>query len=154
MTPEFQAYAKQVLANAVALGKGCVDSSVRLVTGDTDTHMVMLDVSELMESRLAGEQLLSKSGLITNKNMIPFDKLPPSVSSGIRIGSSLMTTRGAKEDTMYRIGQLIGEALNNPASDEILEGIKKEVFKIATSFQIFSPEWIPAICRDEFIKMS
>lgn len=154
MTPEFQAYAKQVLANAVALGKGCVDSGVRLVTGGTDTHMVMLDVSELMESGLAGEQLLSKLGLITNKNMIPFDKLPPSVSSGIRIGSSLMTTRGAKEDTMYRIGQLIGKALNNPESDEILEGIKKEVFEIATSFPIFSPEWIPAICRDEFIKMS
>lgn len=96
LQPEFKAYANQVCANAKALAQGCKDEGMRLITGGTDTHMVMLDVTPVIESGLEAETLLCSLGIITNKNMIPYDQLPPSTGSGLRIGSPTMTTRGAR----------------------------------------------------------
>ena len=87
MQPEFRTYAHQVVKNAKALAKGCADEGMRLITGGTDTHMVMLDVTPVIANGQLAETLLASVGIITNKNMIPYDTLPPSLGSGLRIGS-------------------------------------------------------------------
>lgn len=153
MTPEFKAYAKQVTKNAKALAKGCEEEGLRLITKGTDTHMVILDVTEYIESGQTAEILLNELGLVTNKNMIPFDKLPPNTASGIRIGSPIMTTRGAKEDELYNIGRLIGKALKNNKNQEVLNEIKEEVRAISKKYPRYSSEWIPEVCREAFIEM-
>mgnify|MGYP000856269253 CR=1 FL=1 len=147
MADEFKKYGKQVLLNAKALAKGCSDEGIRLVTGGTDTHMVLLDVTSLIPTGQEAENVLNSIGIVTNKNMIPFDKLPPSVTSGLRIGSPIMTTRGAKENTMYEIGRLIGKTLKNHKNEAVLDQIRKETRRIADSFPMFSDEWLPKECK-------
>lgn len=153
MQPEFRAYADQVIKNAKALAIGCSDEGLRLVTGSTDTHMVMLDVTKLISSGQEAETLLNKVGLVTNKNPIPYDRLPMSQMSGIRIGSTTMTTRGAKEDTMYNIGRLLGKALKNRDNQQVLDEITREVKKIAEFYPMFSSEWISPEIREKFEEM-
>lgn len=147
MQPEFKLYAKQVCANAKALAKGCAEEGMRFITGGTDTHMVMLDVTPLIPSGQEAESVLNSVGLVANKNMIPFDTLPPSVASGIRLGSPTMTTRGAKEEEMTRIGHLVGQTLKNYQNPDVLKKIAAEVESTATSHPMFSSEWISADCR-------
>ncbi len=153
MQPEFKTYVRQVVLNAKALAKGCAEEGLRLITGGTDTHMVMLDVTTIVPSGQLAEDTLNEVGLVANKNMIPFDTLPPSVASGIRIGSSIMTTRGAKEETLYKIGCLIGKTLKNHQDPEILGQIAKEVKDIAISFPMFSGEWVSPSIRTDFEAM-
>lgn len=153
MQPEFKAYAMQVCANAKALAKGCEEEGMRLITGGTDTHMVMIDVTPLIPSGQEAETVLNSVGIVTNKNMIPFDTLPPSMASGLRIGSPTMTTRGAKEEEMKHIGHLVGKTLKNYQNEAILAEIRAEVEKIAVSHPMFSPEWISADCRDLYESM-
>ena len=153
LQPEFKAYAQQVVKNAAALAKGCADEGMRLITGGTDTHMVMLDVTPVIDNGQVAETLLASVGIITNKNMIPYDTLPPSLGSGLRIGSPTMTTRGAKEAELYEIGRLLGKVLKNKDNAAVLEQVKKEVYQIATSHPMFSSEWAPAVIREEFDKM-
>lgn len=148
MTPEFKAYGMQVVKNAQALACGCADEGLTLITGGTDTHMVMIDVTPLIADGQEAEILLNSVGMVTNKNAIPFDKLPPSIGSGLRIGSPTMTTRGAKEKEMYRIGRLLGQTLKNRDAPEKLNEIAAEVRTIAESHPVFSGEWIPAACRE------
>ncbi len=153
LQPEFKIYAKQVCANAKALAEGCKDEGMRLITGGTDTHMVMIDVTPLIENGFAAETLLGSVGIVANKNMIPYDALPPSMGSGLRIGSPTMTTRGAKEDEMNHIGHLVGQTLIHKENFEMLEKIKREIHAIAISHPRFSPEWVPQKIRKTFEKM-
>lgn len=153
LQPEFKAYAHQVCANAKALAQGCKDEGIRLITDGTDTHMVMLDVTPVIGNGQEAETLLCNLGIITNKNMIPYDTLPPNLGSGLRVGSPTMTTRGAKEEEMNHIGHLLGEALNNKDKPTVLEEIKAEVYQIATSHPIFSSEWVSPSIRKEFENM-
>ncbi len=153
MQPEFKEYAAQVCKNAKALAQGCLDEGMRLVTGGTDTHMVMLDVTPVIENGYEAETLLNSIGIVTNKNMIPYDELPPSLASGLRIGSPTMTTRGAKEDEMRHIGSLLGQVLKNKDDAAFLEQVKAEVKGIATSHPMFSSEWVSPSIRDEFDAM-
>ncbi len=147
MSDEFKKYGKQVIDNAKALARGCSDEGLRLVTGGTDNHMVLIDVLSLIPSGQEAENVLNSVGIVTNKNMIPFDKLPNDVSSGLRIGSPIMTTRGAKEDELYRIGRLLGKTLKNYDNISVLNEIKKETREIADSYPMFSDEWIPKECK-------
>lgn len=153
LQPEFKEYAKQVCLNAKALARGCKDEGMRLITGGTDTHMVMLDVTPVIANGQEAETLLCSLGIITNKNMIPYDTLPPSLGSGLRIGSPTMTTRGAKEEEMYNIGRMLGRGLKNKDNPAVLDEIRQEVYKIATSHPMFSSEWISPVIREEFEKM-
>ena len=148
MTPEFKAYGTQVVKNAQELARGCADEGLALITGGTDTHMVMIDVTPLIADGQEAEILLNSVGMVTNKNAIPFDKLPPSIGSGLRIGSPTMTTRGAKEKEMYHIGRLLGQTLKNKDTPEKLKEIAAAVRTIAESHPMFSDEWIPAACKE------
>lgn len=153
LQPEFKAYAQQVCLNAKALSGGCRDEGLRLITGGTDTHMVMLDVTPVIANGQEAETLLCSLGIITNKNMIPYDQLPPSLGSGLRIGSPTMTTRGAKEEEMYRIGRLLGRALCHKDDASVLEEVRTQVHQIATSHPMFSSEWVSPSIRDAFQEM-
>lgn len=147
LSEEFQEYGRQVIKNAAALAKGCTDEGLRLITGGTDNHMVMLDVTSVIASGQEAENILNSVGIVTNKNMIPFDQLPPNIASGLRIGSPLMTTRGAKGEELYRIGRLLGQTLKNSKQPEKLEEIKNTVASITQSYPMFSEEWYPASCK-------
>lgn len=142
MTREYQCYQQQVVKNARALAQGCMDEGLKLVTGGTDTHLALVRVTDFVESGREAELLLESVGIVTNKNLIPFDKLNSNLTSGIRIGSPLMTTRGAKEGEMEHIGHLIGNTLKSKNDKEKLNHIAEEVKKIAISYPMFSDEWV------------
>ena len=144
MTKEYQKYQIQVVKNAKALVQGCMDEGLRIVANGTDTHLALVKVIDFIESGREAELLLESVGIITNKNLIPFDELSSNLTSGIRIGSALMTTRGAKEPEMRRIGQLIGMTLKCKDNKTELDKIRTEVDTIADRYPMFSEEWI---CR-------
>lgn len=141
MTKEYQEYQKQVLLNAKALAQGCVEEGLSLVSGGTDTHLALVKVTDFVESGREAELLLESVGIVTNKNLIPFDTLNSNLTSGIRIGSPLMTTRGAKENEMRNIGRLIGRTLKNKHNEGELNKIRNEVDKITDKYPMFADEW-------------
>ncbi|MEO5692979.1 MAG: serine hydroxymethyltransferase [Usitatibacter sp.] len=143
MTPEFRRYGAQVISNAKALADGCRAQGLRLVTGGTDTHLVLVDVTSAVASGKQAEADLESVGIITNRNGIPFDAKPPNVSSGIRIGSPFMTTRGMKEKDFLRVGTLIGEVLARREDGKVLEAAKQESVGMARRFPLFGEEWLP-----------
>ena len=143
MTDEYREYQKQVVKNAKALAKGCIDEGLQLVTGGTDNHLALVKVTDFVESGREAELLLESIGIVTNKNLIPFDKLNSNLTSGIRIGSPLMTTRGAKEEEFENIGHLIGVTLKNKDNIDKLNLIKEEVEAITGKYPMFSDEWVP-----------
>ena len=145
MTSVYQSYQQQVIKNAKALAQGCMDEGLELVTGGTDTHLALVKVINFVESGREAELLLESVGIVTNKNLIPFDTLNSNFTSGIRIGSPLMTTRGAREEEMYRIGQLIGTTLKNQNNELKLEKVRHEVDCITDKYPLFAEEWMPKL---------
>lgn len=143
MTDTYKAYQHQVAKNAVALAEGLQEAGLRLVSGGTETHLVLVDVRELIENGRMAEEVLGKVGIVTNKNMIPFDPLPANLASGIRIGSPALTTRGFKEDDMKEVAALLAKALKNKDNEEMLTEIAKAVREKAAQYPMFAEEWNP-----------
>lgn len=143
MTKEFKRYGKQVIANAVALANGCLAEGLRLVAGGTETHLVVVDVTNLIPTGKQAEEVLASVGIICNKNGIPFDSQPLTLASGIRIGSPFMTTRGMKEKEMFQVGTLVGQALRNYNDAGVLDNIRKEVANLTAKYPLFADEWMP-----------
>lgn len=143
MTDEFKRYGKQVLRNAIALANGCLAEGMRLVAGGTDTHLVVVDVTNLIPTGKQAEEVLASIGIICNKNGIPFDSQPLTLASGIRIGSPFMTTRGMKEKEMFQVGVLVGQALRNYNDSRVLNNLRNEVQEMATKYPLFADEWLP-----------
>ena len=142
-TEEFRAYAKDVIKNASALAKGLKQSGTRLVSGGTDTHLVLIDVRSSIGTGAAAQDLLESVGIITNRNQIPFDRAPPEVGSGLRLGSPAMTTRGMMEEDFFRLGQLISCALSNHDSQLELSKIKAETLSMTNNLPLFAEKWLP-----------
>jgi glycine hydroxymethyltransferase len=117
MTPEYQAYARQVIANAQALTKGLSEHGMRPVTGGTDTHLALLDLAETGVTGKDAEARCDAAGIVLNKNAIPNDPQPPSIASGIRVGSPSVTTQGMGEEQMTQIAALIGRAVRETDGD-------------------------------------
>ena len=120
MQPEFVDYQKQVVANASALAQSLIDAGFRVVSGGTDTHVVLLDVFSKGLRGKESEQALDRARITVNKNAIPFDTNPPMNPSGIRLGSPAVTTRGFREAEMRQVGALIAEVLTNIANEEAI----------------------------------
>src|SRR5215470_11680239 len=127
MQPEFIDYQKQVLANARALAQSLMDEGFRVVSGGTDTHVVLLDVFSKGIRGKEAEQALDRARITVNKNAIPFDANPPLNPSGIRLGSPAVTTRGFKEAEMREVGVLIAEVLSNIASEDAIADVRRKV---------------------------
>ena len=126
LQPEFREYARQVVANAKALALALKKHSFKLVSGGTDNHVVLIDLSDKNISGKEAQELLERAGIVVNKNTIPYDAKPPANPSGIRLGTSALTTRGMKEPEMKRIAFWINEVISRPESFlKVKEGIKE-----------------------------
>ena len=118
LKPEFKEYAKQIIANCQALAEGLIAEGFRLVSGGTDNHLLLVDVRGQKMTGKTAEHMLDEVGVTCNKNTIPFDPESPFVTSGIRLGTAAVTTRGFKEADMKEVAAIIGLVLNNPEDAE------------------------------------
>jgi len=138
MQPEFRDYAKQVVANAKVLAETLAAEGFRIISGGTDTHLMLVDVfSKGMFGREA-EKALDQAGITVNKNAIPFDTNPPMKPSGIRIGTPALTTRGMKEGEMRQVGRWIADALRQRTDVSALAKIRKEVLGLCEAFPLYA----------------
>lgn len=136
MTPEYQKYAKDVIANAQALTQGLADQGMRPVTGGTDTHLALIDLQGIDVSGKDAEQRAGDSGIVLNKNSIPYDPKPAAVTSGIRVGAPSVTTQGMGIPEMKKIAELIGRAVKTDDSS-VHADIKAEVSALTTAFPAY-----------------
>jgi glycine hydroxymethyltransferase len=135
--PGFAAYQRQIVRNAIRLASVLSASGFRLVSGGTDTHLMLVDVFSKGITGKVAEASLDKAGITVNKNAIPFDQNPPMVASGIRIGTPAVTTRGMCEAEMETIGELITRALDTPEDDRALGMIRVEVESLCRKFPLY-----------------
>jgi glycine hydroxymethyltransferase len=137
MEPEFKAYAKQIVVNAKVMAETLAAEGFRIISGGTDTHLMLVDVFSKGMFGSEAEKALGEAGITVNKNAIPFDTNPPMKPSGIRVGTPALTTRGMKEKEMRQIGRWIAEALNNRADANILGHIRRQVYEMAEAFPLY-----------------
>lgn len=137
LEPEFIGYQKQVVSNAKKLGECLIDAGFNLVSGGTDTHQVLVDLRETELTGQLAEQTLEKAGITVNKNAVPFDPRPPMVTSGIRIGTPAITTRGMKEEEIGIVSNFIVEALHNVDNDKVLKNIKEDIKELCLKFPMY-----------------
>jgi glycine hydroxymethyltransferase len=135
---DFREYQAQVIKNASALSDSLKGKGFRIVSGGTDNHLFLLDVFSKGVTGKVAEKKLEDAGLTVNKNTIPFDQHPPMVTSGIRIGTPAVTTRGMKEPEMELIGSLIAETLSNLDSEEVIAGVRGKVKELTTRFPLYA----------------
>lgn len=138
LQPSFKEYAKQVVANAKTLANVLVESEYELVSGGTDNHLMLVDLSNKNITGKKAENILEHAGITVNKNMVPFDKQSPFVTSGIRIGTAALTTRGMKEPEMKTIGAFIDRAIKHADDETELGKIRHEVEELAGKFPLYS----------------
>ncbi len=138
MQPDFRDYARQVVANAKVLADTLAAEGFRIISGGTDTHLMLVDVFSKGMFGSEAEKALDQAGITVNKNAIPFDTNPPLKPSGIRIGTPALTTRGMKETEMRQVGRWISEALHHRTDDAILAKIRKQVLELADTFPLYA----------------
>jgi glycine hydroxymethyltransferase len=137
LQPEFIDYQKQVVANARALAASLVDEGFRVVSGGTDTHLMLLDVFSKGVRGKEAEQALDRARITVNKNAIPFDTNPPLNPSGIRLGSPAVTTRGFGEREMREVGALIAEVLHHIADEQAIAAVRQKVGALTARFPLY-----------------
>lgn len=137
LQPEFKTYIKQVVSNAKLLSEQLLSHGLELVTGGTDNHLLMLKTFNLNMSGKDASILLDNVGITCNKNMVPGDTRSPMITSGVRLGTPALTTRGMKENEMKLIAQWISDLLKNPNNSELHSKIKNEVANLCKNFPLF-----------------
>jgi glycine hydroxymethyltransferase len=137
MQPEFVEYQKQVVSNAQALAASLVDAGFRIVSGGTDTHLMLLDVFSKGVRGKDAEQSLDRARITVNKNAIPFDTNPPMNPSGIRLGSPAVTTRGFREAEMREVGGLIADVLHHIGDDATVASVRQRVEALTSRFPLY-----------------
>jgi glycine hydroxymethyltransferase len=138
MQPEFRDYAKQVVANAKVLAETLAAQGFRIISGGTDTHLMLVDVFSKGMLGSEAEKALGEAAITVNKNAIPFDTNPPMKPSGIRLGTPALTTRGMKQDEMRQIGRWIAEALLSRTDTAVLARIRKQVRELCDTFPLYA----------------
>jgi glycine hydroxymethyltransferase len=137
MSEEFREYQRQIVKNARALGEALQKEGVRLVSGGTDTHLLLCDLRPLTLSGRDAANILEDAGIIVNKNCIPYDHQPPAIASGIRPGTPALTTRGMKEPEMVKIGEMMGRVLRQPLDADVRTQVRQEVLELCAQFPIY-----------------
>jgi glycine hydroxymethyltransferase len=137
LEPDFSAYADQVVANAKVLATAIADEGYRIVSGGTDTHLMLIDVFQKGMLGSEAENALHAAGITVNKNAIPYDTNPPMKPSGIRIGTPALTTRGMKEPEMKQVAKWIAQALEHRTDESALARIRGEVLELAEKFPLY-----------------
>ena len=143
LKPAFKIYIKQIILNAKALATELEKQGVSIVSGGTDSHVILCDLRPINLTGKISEESLDRAGITCNKNVVPFDKEKPFITSGLRIGTPAVTSRGFKEKEMLKIGQLIGKILKGISKDSenlsiIEEEVKKEVISMCRDFPLYS----------------
>jgi glycine hydroxymethyltransferase len=141
LTPEFKQYQEQIVKNAKKLAETLISEGLRLVTGGTDNHLMLVDLRPFKITGNIAEKALEKAGITVNKNTIPFDPEKPTVTSGIRIGTPAVTTRGMKEDEMVKIGKLISKVLRAPDDEKVISEVRKEVQELCDAFPLYQERY-------------
>ena len=134
---EFSGYQRQVVTNARVLAEELMGLGFNLVTGGTDNHLILIDLTRKGITGKEAEGALGQAGIVVNKNSVPFDKRGPRITSGLRLGTPAMTTRGMKEDEMKIIAGFIRKVLENPGSDNILTEVREAVLDLCSGFPIY-----------------
>jgi len=134
---EFKFYCQRIVANAKALAQVLSERGFRLVSGGTDNHLILVDLSDKSIAGAEAEKLLERAGITVNKNAIPFDSQPPSVTSGIRIGTPAVTTRGLKEEDIKEVAGFIADILLNPNDEAVVQRVRGGVQEICKRFPLY-----------------
>lgn len=137
LKPEFKTYTGKIVKNAQALAKGLLERDLNLVTGGTDNHLILLDLSNKEITGKDAEQALDRAGITVNKNTVPNEKRSPFVTSGVRIGTPALTTRGMGESEMTLIAGWIAQVLENTTNESVLSKIKGQVRELCQKFPIY-----------------
>jgi glycine hydroxymethyltransferase len=135
--PEFARYQRQIVVNAAQLAATLLDEGFRLVSGGTDNHLMLVDVASRGTTGKDAQEALERGNITVNKNAIPFDKNPPMVASGIRVGTPAVTTRGMGENEMTAIGRLIARVLQAPGDAETERAVRQSVLQLADRFPLY-----------------
>lgn len=139
LQPEYKDYCKQVMKNAQVLARAMVEKGYQIISGGTDNHLMLIDLrakSETLTGKIA-ENTLVRADITVNKNAVPFETRSPFVTSGIRIGTPAVTTRGMKETEMLKIAELIDRVLTNTDDDHVINQVKKEVNELSLNFPLY-----------------
>jgi glycine hydroxymethyltransferase len=136
LQPAYRDYMQQVVKNAQALAAAMVKNGLRIVSGGTDNHLMLVDLSPIGVTGKDAAEALDHASITVNKNGIPFDKKSPFVTSGIRLGTPAMTTRGMKEEHMEQIANWIGQILRNPKDEALQKKIRGEVIALTAHFPV------------------
>ncbi|KAA0257003.1 serine hydroxymethyltransferase [Deferribacter autotrophicus] len=137
MNEEFKEYQRQIVKNAKALAETLKNRGFRLVSGGTDNHLILMDLTDKDITGKDAEEALGKANITVNKNTIPFETRSPFITSGIRIGTPAVTTRGMKEDAMETIGNLIADVLLNINDEEVIKNTQKEVLALCEKYPLY-----------------
>jgi glycine hydroxymethyltransferase len=143
--PEFRDYARQIVANAKVLAETLAAEGFRIISGGTDTHVMLVDVFSKGMLGSEAEKALGEAGITVNKNAIPFDTNPPLRPSGIRLGTPAVTTRGMREAEMQQIGRWIAEVLNARTEPAVLARVRRQVLELAENFPLYAERRARAI---------
>ncbi len=137
LSPQFKEYQSQIVRNAAAMAKALQDRGFRLVSGGTDNHLMLVDLRNKGITGKEAEGALEEAAITVNKNMIPFDPQKPFISSGIRIGTPAVTSRGMKETEMVAIGDMIARVLEDPSSEKVKEEVESQVRALCGRFPLY-----------------
>ena len=137
LSPEFKEYAAQIIKNAKALADTLAADGFRIVSGGTDNHLMLVDLTSKNITGKVAQNLLDEVGITANKNTIPFEKLSPFVTSGIRLGSPALTTRGFKEDDMVEVANIIALVLDNPEDESAREQARQRVAVLCAKYPLY-----------------
>ena len=137
LTPQFIEYQKQVVRNARTLAEKLAEKGFELVTGGTDNHLVLIDLTPRGMTGADAERVLGEVGIVVNKNTVPFDKKGPKVTSGIRLGTPALSTRGMGVEAMETIAELIKMVLDKPASQSVLKRARKVVSELCIAYPVY-----------------
>lgn len=137
LRPDFAAYQKQVVVNAHVLAEALMGYGFDLVSGGTDNHLILIDLTAKGITGLDAERALGEAGIVANKNTVPFDKKGPKITSGLRLGTPALTTRGMKEAEIRQIAGLINEILDAPSSESVLRRVEGVVSELCGNFPIY-----------------
>jgi glycine hydroxymethyltransferase len=141
LAPTFKDYCRQIIVNADVLARSLQEKGFHVVSGGTDNHLFLLSLVGLETSGKLAQNALESAGLTVNKNLVPFDPRKPMVTSGIRIGTPAVTTRGMGESEMKQVADFIARVLEQPEDEGVLAGIQVEVEALCRRFPLYSDRW-------------
>ena len=137
MTPEFKNYAQLIIENAKVMAEELLTLGYELVSGGTDTHVLLIDLTNKGITGKHAENILGKSGITLNKNMVPFDSKSPFITSGIRVGTPAITTRNMGSNEMKKIASFINTVVTDADNDDTIQNVKSQVKELCDSFPIY-----------------